>query len=320
MISLIELLMELQYNFPLTEKPFHDIAQRLNTDPVKIIDTVRSLKEKCIIRRIGSVLNYRSRMLRAALVALKVPDKYVEDVAEHINSLGGVSHNFLREHNFNIWFVIKRRSIEEIVETVRKICSQYRINEYIILESVKTYRLDVRFDLYRGISRAKILIQEEPPKLEQVSNMPIEALRELMNIEVTDRPFRKIAEKYSIKEEMLIEEVKKLINLHVLRDFYAVLDQSKIGFKINSMIIVRSSQDHVENILKLQEPTHVVYRRFIDGSREDFEGIYLMLHAVCKEVIHDFLRKNLSEFDYIVLHSVKNLLPSMPHDIEYSIG
>ncbi|NPB00256.1 MAG: Lrp/AsnC family transcriptional regulator [Crenarchaeota archaeon] len=318
MRSLIELLMELQYNFPLTERPFHDIALKLDTDPEKIIETVRSLREKGIIRRIGSVLNYRSRNLKAALVALRVSEKYIDNVIEHINNLGGVSHNFLREHDLNIWFVIKRQSMEDIVKIIREICSQYSINEYAILESVKTYRLDVRFDLYRGISRAKILRQEDPPKLEQVSKIPIEALRELMNIDIVERPFRKISEKYLIDEKVLIDEIKKLINLHVLRDFYAVLDQSNIGFRINSMIIIRSSLDNIEKILKLQEPTHIVYRRLVDGTRRDLEGIYLMIHAVCKEVIHEFLKKNLSEYNYIILHSIKNLLPSMPHDIEYS--
>ncbi len=320
-MKLIDLLMTLQYDFPIDKSPFSKIACRYGIDVDNLISLIRRLRDSGVIRRIGSVLNYRSRDLKAALVALKVPEPYVEDVSKYINELGGVSHNFLREHEYNIWFVIKRKNIEDIVKIVKEICYKYSINKYVVLESTKTYRLDVRFDLYRGISRAKILIQNEnPPKLESVSRLPIELLRELCNIEISERPFVKLCEKYNIDEEYLIEEIKRLISLNVLRDFYAVLNQERIGFKINAMIIldVDLVDEHVKNILNLEEPTHVVYRRFIYGSDKMFEGLYLMIHAVCRDVVQDFIRRNLQKYKFQIIYSCRNLLPSMPHDIEYT--
>ncbi len=314
---MIRLLMELQYNFPLTERPFQDIACRLSSDPIEVMHTVRKLKESGIIRRIGSVLNYRSRSLKAALVALKVDESQIDDVASYINSLGGISHNFLREHSYNIWFIIKRKTLEDIVKEVRKICEKYNIRNYIILESVKTYRLDVRFDLYRGISRAKILVQKDPPELEKVTKIPVNLLRELFNIEISERPFKLISEKFGIDEKHLINEIRRLIELNVLRDFYAVLDQYKIGFRINTMIIIKCDPENIYPLLKLEEPTHIVYRRFLDGTERKFEGIYLMVHAASRDIIQRFLN-NLSGLKYIAIHSTRNLLPSMPHDIEYS--
>ncbi|NPA22777.1 MAG: Lrp/AsnC family transcriptional regulator [Crenarchaeota archaeon] len=317
MVSIIQLLMDLQYNFPLTSTPFRELAHNLGAEPNELLNIVRTLKEKGIIRRIGSVLNYRSRALKAALVALKVDDRSIEEVTHAINSLGGVSHNFLRENEYNIWFVIKRRTLQEIVRTVREICEKYNIRDYVILESVHTYRLDVRFDLLRGISRAKILMQKDPPELEKVSKIPINVLRELVSIDVVERPFKKISDRYGIDESYLIEEIRKLIKLNILRDFYAVLDQYRIGFHINAMIVVRCGPENVSKVLQLEEPTHVVFRRFLDGTERRFEGLYLMVHATCREVVQDFLRK-LTGLRYIAIYSTRNLLPSMPHDIEYS--
>ncbi len=309
--------MQMQYNMPICRNLFSVLSERLGINVEDLLKLVRELKEQGIIRRVGAVLNYRSRGLEAALVGLQVPETEVDSIVSHINSLGGVSHNFLREHRYNIWFVIKRKSIDDIIRIVRDLVGKYKVQNYVILRSVKTYRLDVRFNLYKGISEAKILREpDNVPKLDDVTKLSIDILRELVDIPLVEDPLGKIAERHGVDPELLINEVSKLVECRVLRDFYAVLNQEKIGFRINAMIIVKST--NIEKVLSLREPTHIVYREFVDGSEKFGEGLYLMLHAVSRDVVVRFLREKLSGFDYQVLYSVKNLLPTMPHDIEYS--
>ncbi len=319
-MNIIDLLMTLQYDFPIHETPFRVIASKFKIGEDKLIQEIKNLKSNKIIRRIGSVLNYRSRRLEAALVALEVPEPYVEDIAHHINNLGGISHNFLRNHKFNIWFVIKRKSIKDIISEVRDICNRYPINNFVILKSCNTYRLDVRFDLHKGISRAKILRQNQnPPRLEEVSKIPIEALKEIKDIDVCERPFEKVANKYNIDSKLLIFEIRKLIDYGVLRDFYAVLNQDAIGFKTNAMIVIKNYTDDIDKILKLEEPTHIVYREQIYSTDPsvNLSGIYLMLHAKDASIINDYVHDKLRNYKREVILSMKNLLPEMPHDIEY---
>ncbi len=317
MFSMIELLMQMQYNMPVCRGLFYELSRRLDISITSLLKLVHELKERGIIRRVGAVLNYRARGLEAALVGLQVPETEIENVSQHVNSLGGVSHNFLREHRYNMWFVIKRSSIEEIVRIVRSLVERYRIHNYVVLRSVKTYRLDVRFNLYRGISEAKILREPDTvPKLDEVTKLSVNILRELVDVPLVEDPLGVIAERHGIDPDVLIGEVQKLVRLRVLRDFYAVLNQEKIGFKVNAMIVVKDAD--VDRVLNLKEPTHIVYREYVDGTERFGEGLYLMVHAVSRDVIVRFLKEKLRNVEYQVLYSVKNLLPTMPHDVEYS--
>ncbi len=315
-MSTIELLMKLQYEFPLNRRPFDEISKILDMDTGQLLNIVKNLRERRIIRRLGAVLNYRARKLEAALVGLQVPDPHVEDIAEFINNLGGVSHNFLREHKYNIWFVIKRRTLNDIVNIVRELVNRYRVKNYVILRSVKTYRLDVRFNLYRGISEAKRLREADSvPTLEEVTKLPIEILKELKDVPIVENPFDEICGKYGIDVEQFLYEIRRLIELNVLRDFYAVLNQDLVNFKVNAMVIVKTS--NIEKILSIREPTHIVLREFVDGTERFGQGLYLMVHAVSRDIVIRFLKEKLRDFEHLVIYSTRNLLPEMPHDVEY---
>ena len=316
----LDLLMELQYNFPLCERPFRRIAERLGLEEDYVISRVRELVNRRVIKRIGAVLNYQSRGLKAALVALTVPDRLVDDVAHRINIELGVSHNYLRIHSrFNIWFVIKRRSIEEIIDTVKKICQYYNITDYVILATVKTYRLDVKFNLYRGISEAKILkLPDSVPSLESVSKLSSRVLSKLYNIDICSEPFTNICKSEGVDTGYLLQEIKKLINLGVLRDFYAVLNQYNIGFLYNAMI--RICDECSDSILLMREPTHIVYRDVVYGTSNYGRGCYLVIHAVSEDIINEFvemLRRRYGYSEIEVIYSFKDLLGGVKHDVEY---
>ncbi len=90
------LLMELQYNFPITRRPFLDIARRIGEDEDWVLDETRNLMSNGLIKRIGAIVNYRSRGLVSALIGVNVPSELIDDVARAINSDPQVSHNFVR--------------------------------------------------------------------------------------------------------------------------------------------------------------------------------------------------------------------------------
>ncbi len=316
----VDLLMELQYNFPLCERPFKIISDRLGLPEDEVIHTVRRLINQRIIKRIGATLNYQSRGLKAALVALSVPDRLIDDIAFRIKSELGISHNYLREHSkFNMWFVVKRRTLEEIVNLVKNFCMHYNIDNYVILSSVKTYRLDVKFNLYKGISEAKILrLPDRVPPLESITSLSKDLLAKLYNIEVCSEPFTSICQEFKISINNLLAEIDKLIRCGSLRDFYAVLNQYNVGFKYNA--IIRICDECRDEILSLREPTHIVYRDLVCGTANYGRGCYLVIHAVSRDLIEHFvhaLHRYYGEEDIEVIYSIRDLLGGVKHDIEY---
>ena len=101
-----QLLDIIQTGFPLTPRPYADLAQMIGIDEEEALERVRALKARKIIRRLGA--NFQSAKLGfvSTLCAAKVPDDKMDDFVAQVNACPGVTHNYLREHEYNIWFTL----------------------------------------------------------------------------------------------------------------------------------------------------------------------------------------------------------------------
>ncbi len=305
------LLMKLQYDFPLTSSPFAKISEELNHDETWIISRIRELKDKGIIKRIGATLNYVANNKVAALVLVKVSESIMNEFIESINNIVNVSHNFLREHPvYNVWFVIKASSRDEINSLVSKVMRRFSINDYLILHTVRTYKLDVKFDLFKGISRTrgKVLPKHVPTITDLGLSMNF--FRMIKSISIESRPFDRIAKYMGKNVDYIINTIKKLIHIGVLRDFYAVLNQEKIGFKENAVVALQCS--NCEKVAYLEETTHVVEREVV-SSKWPY-NCYFVVHGVDRRIIEDTVHKIIERVKasrYEIIYSIRNLLPEM---------
>lgn len=108
-----QLLDIIQTGFPLSPRPYAELGQRLGLDEQEVLDRVRDLKARKIIRRLGA--NFQSAKLGfvSTLCAAKVPQDKMDAFVAEVNAKPGVTHNYLREHDYNIWFTLISPSREE---------------------------------------------------------------------------------------------------------------------------------------------------------------------------------------------------------------
>ncbi len=108
-----QLLDIIQTDFPLSPRPYAELGQRLGLDEEEVLHRVRSLKARKIIRRLGA--NFQSAKLGfvSTLCAAKVPQETMDAFVAEVNAKPGVTHNYLREHDYNIWFTLISPSREE---------------------------------------------------------------------------------------------------------------------------------------------------------------------------------------------------------------
>lgn len=108
-----QLLDIIQTDFPLSPRPYAELGQRLGLDEQEVLDRVRDLKARKIIRRLGA--NFQSAKLGfvSTLCAAKVPQDKMDAFVAEVNAKPGVTHNYLREHDYNIWFTLISPSREE---------------------------------------------------------------------------------------------------------------------------------------------------------------------------------------------------------------
>ena len=91
----------LQEGLPICSRPFDDLAKFLDSDEGKVLREIEELKRAGVIRRICALINYRALGRTSTLVAAHIPEENLQEVAETVNSLRDVSHNYLRKHYYN---------------------------------------------------------------------------------------------------------------------------------------------------------------------------------------------------------------------------
>jgi siroheme decarboxylase len=118
-----ELLNEIQTGFPVEPHPYRVLGERLNMTEAEILQRIAALKEEGIIRRIGASINSRRVGYVSTLLAAEVPPEKFDSFVETVNACSGVTHNYERKHQYNVWFTLiassqseKERIIKELSE------------------------------------------------------------------------------------------------------------------------------------------------------------------------------------------------------------
>lgn len=136
----------IQSGFPLEPRPYAAIGREVGLSEEEVFARVRGLKTRKIIRRLGA--NFQSAKLgfRSTLCAAKVPDKAFEDFVAEVNSHTGVTHNYLRDHEYNVWFTCIGPSWEAVCELLDGITRKTGI-PILNLPAKRMYKIKVDFQM-----------------------------------------------------------------------------------------------------------------------------------------------------------------------------
>ena len=137
----------IQSDFPLTPRPFATIAEELGLSEKEVIDILARLKESGIIRRIGG--NFVPHKLDhvSTLCAAKVPEDQIESFAAVVNRYPGVTHNYLRKNEYNVWFTFIAPSMGHIESSLKDISSETGIHEILNLPATHVFKIKAEFSV-----------------------------------------------------------------------------------------------------------------------------------------------------------------------------
>lgn len=142
-----KILHELQYNFPLVEKPYEFIARKLKITNEDIFNRIQKMVDEGVIRRIGASFDSNKLGFQSTLAAVSVGSELIGRAAEVIGQFHEVTHSYLRNDVFNIWFTliaIDNNRIENILEQIRKSLSLEK-SKVLNLPMKRLFKLDARF-------------------------------------------------------------------------------------------------------------------------------------------------------------------------------
>jgi len=138
------ILNEVQDGIPLEKNPFQNIALKLNITEDEVVERLNILKEKGYVRRFGGIFDSHSLGIKSTLVAVK--SNYVETTAKIINEYSGVTHNYQRDDDYNIWFTLMASSKEELENTFEEIKDRIQCEKIISLSCINKHKVKVYLD------------------------------------------------------------------------------------------------------------------------------------------------------------------------------
>jgi DNA-binding Lrp family transcriptional regulator len=141
------ILNEIQSHFPIEARPYQVLGEKLGCSEEEALQRVQDLKDREVIRRIGANCNSRKLGYTSTLCAAKVPSRLMARFVEVVNSYMGVTHNYRRDHDYNIWFTLIAPSEEKIERILREIIELTEVGEVFSLPAERLFKIQVDFEV-----------------------------------------------------------------------------------------------------------------------------------------------------------------------------
>jgi len=137
----------IQSEFPIASRPYFEMAKELELTEKEVLDRVVRLKKEGIIRRIGGNFVPGKLGFVSTLCAARVPADKIEHFAAIVNRYPGVTHNYLRDNPYNVWFTFISPSMDEIETNLKKIAEDSGVSDILNLPATKVFKIKAQFDV-----------------------------------------------------------------------------------------------------------------------------------------------------------------------------
>lgn len=299
------LLNEWQRDFPLVSRPFEVIAARYGVRPSTVQGAYRSLLQRGAISRIGGVFGVGAGG-SAMLCAFAVPRARMAEVAAAVNACPGVNHNYEREHEWNLWFVITAPGVAQRDACVTGLEKQTGLRA-LRMPMRRAFRIDLGFDLYTGACPAKTHTRCEPLAMEDHA---LAAAVE-QGLPIVDAPYAAWAEQAGCAEASVLQRLQIWLDRGALRRFGAIVRHHEMGLHANAMTVFNVPEDQfvaAGERLARQTGVTLCYARARDEGWP--YNLYCMVHGRSREDVQSLIElarvaAGLTDYDHAVLFSTR---------------
>jgi siroheme decarboxylase len=252
----------LQGSFPLAERPYAEIARLAELPEDEVLRRTARLLEDRIIREVTPIFDTRVLGYRSMLVAAKVDPEHPWRAAKIINSHPGVSHNYLRDHDFNIWFTIatepgSRLGLDGTLEVLQRLTGAESVRQ---LPTLRLFKIRMDLEMERGteaLAAAAEAVDHKEPEAIPLSERDLAVIRSTQGpMEAVAEPFAPAARELGMPVRDLLDHLEDMRERKALRRVAAILFHRRAGFSANGMGVWKVPE---ERILELG-PRMAAYR------------------------------------------------------------
>ena len=303
----VSLLAIIQDAFPLEERPYQVLAGLLGSDEQSVFAAVENLRESGVIRRIGGIYDSRKLGFISRLCAGKVSD--IDKFAAAVDEIPAITHNYVRSHEYNVWFTVIAQSESEIRAIVDGLCASTDLHDVHILTATKKFKINTVMG--KGLDERRVILSDpckgeskDPgPRSTQACVLSLSD-RTRISIACTDLPHTLTPFKdWGVSTEELREDLVQ----KRMRRFGAILRHQEAGFAYNAMVCFDSHAEAGDILAQKPYISHCYERPAFEGFPYT---LYAMMHAQSAEELDRQIKEaaeSIGNPDYVVLRSVREL-------------
>jgi DNA-binding Lrp family transcriptional regulator len=242
----------LQSSFPIDPEPFALLASEAELELDDVLARTQRLLDGRIIREITPIFDTRALGYESMLVAAKVDSEHPQRAAQIVNSHPGVSHNYLRTHDFNLWFTIATPPDSELglAGTLEVLMRETGAESMRELPTLTLFKINMNLEMEKGTDAlAAAAVEAAPPR--ELDAQPYDAddialIRALQGpMAAVERPYDEAASELGVDTEDLLERLRSMIDRKILRRVAAILYHRRAGFSANGMGVWKVPEDEI---------------------------------------------------------------------------
>ncbi len=310
----------LQRDFPPTVQPFAAIGQRLGLPEEEVLGRVRRLKNPSkgrLIRQISAIFDTTALGYKSTLVAMQTPQDKVDRAAAAINRHPGVSHNYERDHTWNLWFTLAVPPDEDLEAAVEALADEAGGYPYRLFPALRVFKIDMQLDMEAAGAIAPLDSPQDSRPTIAPTSRDTAFIRELQeDIEIVPQPFAGVADRLGVSQEEVLAWLQEAKAAGWLRRFAAVLHHRQAGYVANGMVAWRVPDDSIESVATFAASLPQVSHCYQRLTYPDWPyNLFTMIHAKSKESCQALAQKISQETgisDYVILVSTKEYKKARP--------
>jgi len=311
-----KLLNALQAEVPLVSRPFAALGTRAGLDEAETIRRIARLKAEHVVRQIGAIFDTRRMGYQSSLVATRIPPERLETGAAVINEHPGVSHNYGRNHAYNLWYTVALPPGVSMEQTVQRLHELSGAEQTRLLPTLRLFKIGVQLDVAGESNPAEAMPTgatwswKTAPEAALLTDREIQAVRCLQeDLPVEPEPFAALGAAWGFTPEQLFAHAASFRERQVMRRYAAVLHHRSAGFVVNGMAVWQVPLARLEELGLVMGSFRGVSHCYQRPTYEDWPyTVFTMIHGrtgpELKGVV-EAIAQATGITDYTILYSIK---------------
>jgi len=285
-----KLLNLMQGSFPIAPRPYEHVAGLAGISEDEAMRRVRRLLDGRIVRQVTPIFDTRVLGYSSMLVAAKVDPENPHRAAKVVNSHPGVSHNYLRNHDFNMWFTIatepgSKLGLDGTLDVLQELTGAESIRQ---LPTIKLFKIRMDLEMEKGTKDlAAMGVAQDPiePDPIEPTELDVAVIRALQgDMPVTPEPYAPAAAEVGISQDELLAHLESMRERKALRRVAAILYHRRAGFSANGMGVWNVPEERIMEVAPLMASFRGISHCYQRPTYEDWHySVFTMAHGRSKD-------------------------------------